>query len=176
MSVTRTTSALRTAALISLGAFAVHQLRYLAGAGVPQGHSYLGSVLPVLIVVAASSVLSATIAALSTGSTSGRSTGWAWCTTALVAIFAVQETAEGEPAFGHGGWIALPIAIVVGRIVSLLLVALKSVERRLVAVRPSAMPRAPTVVGRARLCQARALIREPLAFGLARRPPPFASV
>ena len=86
-------------------------------------------------------------------------------------IFCAQETAEGLAPFAHGGWTAVPIAILVGRLVSLLLSAFRSVERRLAASRRR--PRAPSVVGQARSCDARSLAREPLAFGLARRPPPF---
>jgi hypothetical protein len=176
VSATRSTSALRTSALIALGAFAVHQLRYLAGDGDAAGgqvHSYLAEALPVLIVLAASSALGATAAALSTGSTTRRSAGWTSCTVALLLIFAAQETAEGLAPFAHRGWIAVPIAIVVGRIVSLLLAAFRSVEQRLVGTRST--PRAPSVVGQARPCHARPLTAKPLAFGLARRPPPFAT-
>jgi hypothetical protein len=171
------TAALRTSAVIALGAFVVHQLRYLAGGGAaavgPQ-HSYLGDVLPLLLVLAASSVLGATAVALSTGSATRRSAGWAFCTTALLLIFTVQETGEGLTPFAHRGWIAVPIAIVVGRVTSMLLALFRSVEQRLTVPRPKR--RAPAVVGQARRCRARALTREPLAFGLARRPPPFAAV
>lgn len=170
------TAALRTSALIALGAFVVHQLRYLAGGGAAVGpeHSYLADVLPLLLVLAASSALGATAVALSQGSATRRSAGWAFCTTALLVIFGVQETAEGLAPFGHGGWIAVPIAVLVGRMTSMLLALFRSVEQRLTVSRPTR--RAPAVVGQARRCLARTLIREPLAFGLARRPPPFAAV
>ena len=156
---------------MALGAFAVHQLRYFAaGAAEPPGHAYLGVVLPFLVLFAASSALGATAVVLLTGSTARRSAGWAFCTAALVLIFGVQETAEGLAPFGHGGWIAVPIAIVVGRIMSLLLAMFESVERRLASART--MPRAPAVLGRPRRGHARPLACSPLAFGLARRPPP----
>jgi hypothetical protein len=168
------TAALRTSALIALGAFVVHQLRYLAGGGAaavgPQ-HSYLGDVLPLLLVLAVSSALGATAVALTTGSATRRSASWAFCATALLLIFGVQETAEGLAPFAHGGWIAAPIAIVVGRAVSMLLALFRSVEQRLTASRPRR--RAPAVVGQPRPCRARVLARDPLAFGLARRPPPL---
>jgi hypothetical protein len=172
VSAIRTTSALRTSALIALGAFVVHQLRYLVGEGAGgQGHSYLGVVLPVLMVLAAASAVGATVVALSTGPANRRSAGWMTCTVALLVIFAAQETAEGLAPFAHGGWIAVPIAILVGRIVSLLLAAFRSIEQRLAVTRPT--PRAPSVLGRARPCRARPLMGKPLAFGLARRPPPL---
>jgi hypothetical protein len=171
------TAALRTSAFIALGAFVVHQLRYVAGGGataVGPEHSYLAEVLPVLLVLAVSSALGATAVALSTGSATPRSPGWAFCAAALLLIFGMQETAEGMAPFAHHGWIAIPLAIVVGRIASMLLALFRSVEQRLTVSRITR--RAPAVVGQARRCRARTLIREPLAFGLARRPPPFAAV
>jgi len=174
--ITRTTSALRTGAVLALGAFGVHQLRYLAGLGHGAGgseHSYLNIVLPFLVVLTASSAVGATAAALTSRSATGRSAGWAFCTAALLVIFCAQETAEGLAPFAHGGWTAVPIATVIGRVVSLLLSVFRSVERRLVTSRRR-IPRAPSTLGRARPCDGRALAREPLAFGLARRPPPLA--
>jgi hypothetical protein len=173
----RTTAALRTSAFIALGAFAVHQLRYVAGGGasaVGPEHSYLAEALPVLLVLAVSSALGATAVALTTGSATPRSPDWAFCATALLLIFGVQETAEGVAPFAHHGWIALPIAIAVGRVASMLLALFRSVEQRLTVSLPTR--RAPAVVGQAQPCRARALARKPLAFGLARRPPPFAAV
>jgi hypothetical protein len=68
----------------------------------------------------------------------------------------------------------VPIAVLVARVASLLLALFSSVERRLVRPRSRRMPRAPAVLGRPRASGGRALTREPLAFGLARRPPPLA--
>ena len=171
MTATRLTAALRTSASIALGAFVVHQLRYLAGGpGTGAEHSYLSAALPVLIALAVSSALGATAVALTTGAAARQSAGWAFCTTALLVIFAVQETAEGVVPLAHGGWVAVPIAIVAGRLLSMLLALFRSVELRLTAS-PRPSRRAPAVVGRARRCRARALAAEPLAFGLARRPP-----
>jgi hypothetical protein len=171
------TAALRTSAFIALGAFVVHQLRYLADGGaatVTAQHSYLGAVLPLILVLVASSALGATAVALSTGSGTRPRAGWGACTAALLLIFGVQETAEGVAPLAHGGWIAIPIAVIVGRVVSMLLAFFRSVEEKLIIVsRPKR--RAPAVVGQARRCSARILTGEPLAFGLARRPPPFAT-
>jgi hypothetical protein len=175
VSVTRTTSAIRTAAVIALGAFVVHQLRYLAGLGHGPGgseHSYLSVVLPCLVGLAPSSAVGATAATLTNGSVTAPTPGWAFCTAALLGIFCAQETAEGLAPFAHGGWTAVPIAILVGRLVSLLLSVFRSVERRL--TRSRRMPRAPSVLGRPRPAQTRTVARKPLAFGLARRPPPVA--
>jgi hypothetical protein len=178
----RTTAALRSSALIALGAFVVHQLRYVGGGG-GSAHGYLEALLPVLVVLAASAVVGTLAVARSSGRTTGGATpGWPSCSAALLVIFGVQETVEGMlsaghpggPAdvLGHGGWVAVPLAIVIGRVVSLLLRGLGSVERRLAAARPAAARRAPGSLGRARAMQARAPTGEPLEFGLARRPPP----
>ena len=182
MSVGRATAAFRCSALIALGAFVVHQLRYLGGGG-GSAHGYLEALLPVLVVLAASAVVGTLVAARASGrTTGGAAAGWSWCSAALLVIFGVQETVEGvlsaghpsgaAGALGHGGWIAVPLAIVIGRVVSLLLRGLASVERRLADARPAAARRAPASLGRARAMQARALTGEPLEFGLARRPPP----
>jgi hypothetical protein len=192
LSATRTTAALRTSAAIALGAFVVHQLRYLVGYGDgagaalgAQGHAYLEAILPLLVVLAASSVVGTLAAAVLSSrhtTAAGRSAGWAFCAAVLLLVFGVQESVEGvlftghpggpSAVLAHGGWIAVPIAIAVGGVVSLLLSCLVSVERRLAEARPRAMPRAPAVIGRAKPLQARRLACEALAFGLARRPPP----
>jgi hypothetical protein len=127
---------LRAAALVTAGLCAVHQLRYLLaygpGAGDAlgrQGHAYLGPALPALSVVlalaCARAVLRATVAP------AGRSPGaqrvlvvWPVCAATIVVLYATQELAEGLLAaghprglagvFGHGGWIAVPLAIVAG--------------------------------------------------------------
>jgi hypothetical protein len=166
----------RTGAVLALGAFIVHQLRYLAAMGHAPGgseHSYLRVVLPVLVVLAVSSAIGATAAALTNGPENARGAGWTFCTAALLVIFLAQETAEGLAPFAHGGWTAVPIAIVVGRLASLLFRFFRSVERRLAPTHVS-VPRAPSVLGRARRADRRTVAQSPLAFGLARRPPPFA--
>jgi hypothetical protein len=192
VSIARTSSALRTSTLIALGAFAVHQLRYLAaygdGAGAAlgaQGHTYLEAVLPLLGVLAALATLGTlAVAALGRGSkVASRGAGWAFCTAALLAIFGVQESAEavlsaGHPGglaalAGHGGWITLPIAVLVGRVVSLMLDGIASIERAVARTPSRRTPRAASTLGRARTAERRNLACRTLAFGLARRPPPF---
>ena len=147
-------------------------------------HGYLEALLPVLVVLAASAVVGTLVAARRErphAAVAPRPAG-ASCSAALLVIFGVQETVEGvlsaghpggaAGVLGHGGWIAVPLAIVIGRVVSLLLRGLASVERRLADARPAAARRAPASLGQARAMQARALTGEPLEFGLARRPPP----
>jgi hypothetical protein len=178
----RATAVIRTSALIALGAFVVHQARYVGhdDGGV---HGYLGTVLPVLVVLGASGIAGTLASTVRRGRAARRGpAGWLFCSAVLLAVFSLQETAEGmlsatQPAgiaglFGRGGWVAVPLAIVVGRIVSLLLAGLASVERKLAGTRTRTARRAPARLGRPRSRQARALTSRPLAFGLARRPPP----
>ncbi len=116
-------------------AFAVHQLRYWlafhGGAGVElerQGHSYLHSVVPwlvVLLALGAGGFLVALGRAFSGRRSAARYTAsltalWAICAVSLVAIYMTQESLEGLFAtghpgglvgiFGYGGWWAIPAA------------------------------------------------------------------
>jgi hypothetical protein len=191
MGLGRSSSAVRASATIALGALTVHQLRYLAGYGDgagaalgSQGHAYLAATLPLLIVLAAAATLG-TLALAASARRSGSPTarpGWLFCTAALLVIFGVQESFEGllaaghprglSAVFGHDGWVVLPIAALIGRLVAWLLDGLTSVERALAgAVARGRAPRGapgvplPTIY-------VPAVRRKPLAFGGARRPPP----
>jgi hypothetical protein len=145
--------ALRGAALMPAAALLVHQLRYeLAfGADAPralatQGHAYLSSLTPWIVLLAALA-LGASLGALAQRWAAGASaagavrrrsrraaTGlatWLAASAALLAIFSGQELLEGAFAGGHaaglaavvggGGWWALPSALVVGALVALML-------------------------------------------------------
>jgi hypothetical protein len=130
-------------ALMPAAAFAVHQLRFLlafhAGAGLElqrQGHSYLHSVVP-WIVLGIALVAGTFLRAL------GRAFGgrcslprytisfaavWLACSVALVAVYTAQELLEGLLAaghpgglvgvFGYGGWWSIPAAIAVGLVLA----------------------------------------------------------
>jgi hypothetical protein len=103
---------------------------------------------------------------------------------ALLAIYVGQELLEGVIAVGRpagpaallagGGWIALPLALVIGAIAALLAHVLERVERVFAVIHAERPPRtrAPAVRGRALRARAISLLSAPLAFGLARRPPP----
>ncbi|HEY1565627.1 MAG TPA: hypothetical protein VGF68_01370 [Solirubrobacteraceae bacterium] len=127
-------------------AIAVHQLRYWLAfgstAGVElqrQGHSYLHSVAPWIVVALAWGVgafLSALGRAMH-GQTSVPRYGlslvalWLICTASLVVIYSGQELLEGllatgHPAglvgvFGYGGWWAIPASVCVGLVLAALL-------------------------------------------------------
>jgi hypothetical protein len=195
------TSALRglaRAAVVPTAAIAVHQLRYWLAfgstAGIElqrQGHSYLHSVAP-WIVVALAWAVGAFLSALGRamhGQTSVPRYGlslialWAICATSLVVIYSGQELLEGllatgHPAglvgiFGYGGWWAVPAAVCVGLVLAALLHGARWVlhevatRRALTAPAPSspgtASPR-PAEISLPRLA--------PLALGWCGRGPP----
>ena len=103
------------------GAFAVHQLRYWLAYGnragfelAAQGHSYLHSVVPwivLLIALAVGTFLLALGRALGGGGSLPRYTLsfaalWLLCAACLVAMYTTQEFLEGLFATGHPGGLA----------------------------------------------------------------------
>jgi hypothetical protein len=189
----RTAHGVRLAAIMALGAFALHQLRYLIAFGgsssaelAQEGHGYMSDLLPPVAVL----VLAAGVATLirgTEGSSSVRTplahrvAGFAG---ALLAIFFAQESLEGLIVAGHpagagavlanGGWLALPLAGVIGALAALLARLLEEVEHAIAVVHTdrSRLPRPPAVRGRSLSAHRLRLSREALALGLARRPPP----
>lgn len=191
----------RTAALIALSAFGVHQLRYLAGYGhaagselARQGHGYLDGALPVLAAFAASAIAAGLFrAALGRGRSGARVAAPAGADTfprrtlmfsvAIAAVFCGQESLEGLLAaghpgglaavLGHGGWLAVPLALVFGTFCAILDRGVLALERVIAASTRAVVfaDRAPAV----QVPTLRALVplaAAPLAFGIARRPPP----
>lgn len=131
---------LRAAALLVTAWWAVHQLRYLLayGAGASgelarQGHAYLMAATPALgalVALAAARVLVRAACA-----PPGRSVRaqrllalWPACAATILGLYVAQETVEGalasgHPAgiagvLGHGGWLAVPLAILAGLVVA----------------------------------------------------------
>ena len=134
---------LAPAALMPAGAFAVHQLRYwlayvshAAAELHAQGHSYLHSIAPWIVLLVALAVGTFLLAV-------GRAAGgrsslprytlsfaalWLLCSACLVAIYVSQEFLEGLFAsghpgglagiFGYGGWWSVPAAIAVGLVLT----------------------------------------------------------
>jgi hypothetical protein len=141
-------------ALLAGGAMAVHQLRYLLAYGdgshhalESQGHAYLGAVAAAVVglfVLAAVDYAVRLWRAEAGSPPKGRQL-WAACSLWLIAIYGSQELAEGQLAaghphglnalFGHGGWIALLLALVIGGVISLLLVASERAVRFVAARR-----------------------------------------
>jgi hypothetical protein len=199
----RTSRTARAASLLSLGALAVHELRYLLvygnGAGetlAHEGHAYLSDLGGALVGLAAATLL-ATLMAGSLAPTARRAdepagAGFrraaALYALALAAIFCAQELTEGAVAAGHpaglaavlahGGWVALPLALAVGALCSLACLALRGVERTIarLASRPRPLRR-PLAPAKPHVLPARPpLASLNLGFGFARRPPPLLPV
>ena len=165
-------SGLARAAVVPAAAIAVHQLRYWlafgSSAGVElqrQGHSYLHSVAP-WIVVALAWAVGAFLSALGramNGHTSAPRYGlslfalWLICAASLVMIYSGQEFLEGLLAtghpgglvgiFGYGGWWAIPAAVCVGLVLAALLHGARWVLREVAArhARPARPPSSPGV-------------------------------
>jgi hypothetical protein len=186
---------LRTASLLALGELALHELRYVLAYGgdaskalAEQGHGYLVDVGPTLVVFALALIIARLFAAATESiaasgprrALTAESVGFA---AGLLVTYWAQELAESFFASGHpsglagvledGGWLAIPLAAVVGVVAALLDRALDETETFLAtrARRRRALPRAtnqrlPTAVPRV------PLELDGLAFGLARRPPP----
>jgi hypothetical protein len=189
---------LARAAVVPAAAIAVHQLRYWlafgSSAGVElqrQGHTYLHSVAP-WIVVALAWAIGAFLSALGRamhGHTSAPRYGlslaalWLVCAAALVAIYSGQEFLEGllttgHPAglvgiFGYGGWWAIPAAVCVGLVLATLLhgarwvlreVAARHARSSRISPAPEAELQRPAGISLPRLA--------PLALGWCGRGPP----
>lgn len=192
MSASRIPRFARLGSLLALGAFGVHQARYLLAFGPEsgeqlshQGHDYLAGAVPYLAGLA----LAALIATL-LGSRSGSGLARAsWprralsYAVAMLAIYSCQELIEGALAPGHpagpdalfaaAGWIALPLAVLFGGLAALAMRALEEIESALGAsARGSARRLPPRTTGVPRLGRSPSRLLSPLAFGLARRPPP----
>jgi len=179
----------RLASILAVGAFGLHQLRYLIAAGpeASAGHSAHGYMTDLMAPIAVL-VLAAALATLIRG-TEGAMPAEAplrrrivLFTGALLAIYVGQETLEVLLTAGHppladvmlnGGWLALPLALGIGTLSALLARTLEHVELA-IAIAHTARVRArpPAVRGRALPARALRLALAPLAFGLARRPPP----
>ena len=129
---------LRAGALVLIGAFAVHELRYVVGGRHQDEHAH--AYLPwALLVACAVLALVATefaarlVLARRSGGTAPPPAGIRWLavSTLLFAIFTSQEIAEQALTHGYvdlasslaaeGGWTAFPLAFAVGAVIALLL-------------------------------------------------------
>ena len=190
----RTTRAIRLGSLLAFSAFGLHQLRYeLAHGGdsgrmlASEGHGYLAGALPFLAALAVAALL-ATVLCARLGAPLSRRSPVARAliySLAILAVYCSQELLEGALAAGHptgldavaasAGWVALPLALALGAATALVVVALELVEA--VLAPPSRDHRRllpPKIHGTARAQRRPAASLSPLAFGLARRPPPAA--
>ncbi|HLM50292.1 MAG TPA: hypothetical protein VK279_07075 [Solirubrobacteraceae bacterium] len=152
---------LRCAALLGAGALAVHELRYaLAGPAVSgtEGHDYMAAAggVAVATLAVAIGLFLARVARPAPGerhAAPARARLWGAATAALLTIYAGQELAEGALSaarpdgpgalLAHGGWIAVPLAVLVGLLVAGALRGAQAVLARAAARRAAPLPRAP---------------------------------
>jgi hypothetical protein len=185
MSVTwiRLTAALLPATLL------LHEGAYALSA-VPRGdsHAYLELALPLLVAFAGVLALASLLLPLIGAGREARVAPLTPFAVAggLVAVFAAQELAEAL-LFGGGAsalaaalasaWLLLPLALLLGLLTTAAIEALDRTGELLLAVRRREGPRSRSS-GRSReragLSDAFVIGSSPLAFGLARRPPPSA--
>jgi hypothetical protein len=180
----------RLASILAVGAFALHQVRYLvasaaASSAEHSAHGYMTDLMaPIAVLVLAgalATLIRGTEGAASARAPLGRRS--ALFAGTLLAIYVAQELLEtiltvGHPALpamlGAGGWIAVPLAVVIGALSAVLARALERVERAIAIVHAIRLrSRPPAVRGRALPARGLRLPSSPLAFGLARRPPPL---
>jgi hypothetical protein len=121
---------LRMAALMGAGAYGVHQLRFAltpASRATLHAHAYLapvGTVLVGLLLLA----LAAALARVARGCVDERPRLrrlWPGTSASLVAVYCAQESIErliahGESPLARGGWVAIPLAVVIGLAVALI--------------------------------------------------------
>jgi hypothetical protein len=180
---------------VALCALLLHQARYFVGHGgeasealARDGHAHMGVALPVTLAAALLvTMITLVVAAFARphrprGPTRDLRVRAIEFAVVLFAVFCMQELVEGalsashpggfEALFGHGGAAALPLAVVLGCLVSLTADALGAAEQRVagslarIRLIPPSAPRSsyrPDVEQLAELG---------LVFGFARRPPP----
>lgn len=110
----------RFASLLGVGAVLVHQLRYVLAGSPPDAsvHGYLG---PAGSLLAGVMVLALARAVLGRAAPAARTRVlWPGTALALIVVYCLQETAEGLSPVAHGGWLALPLAVLVALGIALL--------------------------------------------------------
>lgn len=187
------TTVIRCGALLSAGAFGVHQLRYRiahgsdAGAALDvSGHGYLTFLEP-LIGLALAFAVGQVLVLLAGGrvprrSFSRRSVALAFAG-ALLAIYTGQELLEGALASGHasgvdgvfgaGGWVALPLALVIGSLLACTVRVVAAAAERVVLQGIVPRPRGTSASPSGGVTGLVPLLRDrPMARHLAGRAPP----
>ena len=120
---------LRLAGLLSLGALGVHQLRYLIAYGhharaelTAPSHGYLVPLAPLLVGIVVVVLAELVSRAARGGAPAPRLRPlWAGSALTLIAVYCAQELIEGSPPLAHGGWVAAPLAAIVGLAIGLIM-------------------------------------------------------
>jgi hypothetical protein len=130
---------------MAAGTFGVHQLRFALSddhARAVSGHGYLSAVAPVLaaLLLLAFAGLLSRIARGEVEPAPRFRRMWVGASVSLVAAYCAQESLEGllthghaTGMFAHGGWVALPLAAVVGLGIALVSRGAASASELLVA-------------------------------------------
>jgi len=118
---------LRAGLTLAAGSLALHELRFLAGYGgdgTVGGHAYLAWLVP-LVALTLAAGCGVWLARIGRGAAVGRpGLTWLGASASLAAVYVVQETIEalgsaGHPGpLAHGGWVAAPLALLIGAIVA----------------------------------------------------------
>jgi hypothetical protein len=185
--------ALRALATLLIAGGALHELRYMSWLGEESSHAgshrldgLLTALAPILTValtgLGALALLGAVRSrALGATSWARMRNLWLIASGSLLAIYSCQELLQGalEAAhpvglhglFGHGGWIVVPFALLLGGIVAIAVGVVRELERR---VSWGLLERLSSAVGRVVRPTRVVLVRSrPLAEHLAGRGPPL---
>ncbi len=186
----------RTAALVALGSFAVHMLRFVfaLASGTHdqpqfQGQSFLGHVPPTLAAVGFA-LIAARLWVSYTGavSTRGSAPTSFWRRSlgfgvAIVSVYVAQELLESAlfsdhaqgiaGVLGNGGWVAIAFAALLGPLCCLLDVGIGRLETRVARLQVRLRVFASPVESKLAAPPILPPGLSPLAFGPAQRPPPL---
>lgn len=187
---------LRLFVLLVIGTLVLHELRYLLAFGdhaheaASHGHAYLSLAGPLVVIVATAALTALVLRSVAASGSSSRRLRltrlWPLLSLGLLMLFSGQELVEGaltaghpgglDGVFGHGGWVAVPVAAALGGVLAL---SVRVVERlaasRLMACAASWSAQPSPVSRPVSLVPVRVLgAPPPLACHLAgRAPPPF---
>ena len=179
--------------LIGAGAFAIHQIRYLLANGglgsedlIQRSDIYLSHSIPLLVGLMVAGLTAHVVRGSrsdGSGSIASRRARAASYAVGIVAVFFCQDLLEGLLLAGHasglaaifstGGWAAIPLAALFGLIAALVDRGLEAIEE---LAGETSVPESPEpMLAAPQIPQLSLVPLAPLAFGLARRPPPSLS-
>ena len=139
---------LRVSALLSACSLALHELRWaLAPAAQEPSHGYMpfvGALAGLLVALAAAQLIARVARRRGEPGTLSFRSAWPLAVVALLAVFSVQELAEGA-LITPGALLAVPLAVGLGALVALSLLGagalVAAAARSAARIRPPALPR-----------------------------------